>query len=308
MSPPELSFVPTDDPREIELQIRFQEAAASSETFLSHSWRGISVQYSRFKLPAEYTFSWQGSCEYLAHHDLILDDGSMEVTGERPVAGRDLRDRMTYVPAGQAIRGFAKPADRLNAFTVISYDPGTLEEEVQAELRRGDARAHLHFREDGLAETMRKLGRVMATQDRAASRIYIETLGLAAALEMSRIALPQTRAQSSRGSGGLSKTQEQLLADYIQANIGGDIGLDDLAGLCGLTRYHFCRAFKANFGVTPFQHVTAKRIERAQQMLAQTRLPVSAIATACGFSGASQFVRAFGNAVGMTPLAFRRSV
>ncbi|MBX9468276.1 MAG: helix-turn-helix transcriptional regulator [Rhizobium sp.] len=61
-------------------------------------------------------------------------------------------------------------------------------------------------------------------------------------------------------------------------------------------------------GKTPVQYVTLRRIERAQRMLAETRLPVAAIAKACGFSGASQFGRTFRSVVGTTPLAYRRII
>ena len=41
-------------------------------------------------------------------------------------------------------------------------------------------------------------------------------------------------------------------------------------------------------------------------MLATTQLPISDIAVACGFNGASQFSRAFREVVGLTPIEFRR--
>jgi AraC family transcriptional regulator len=290
-----------------ELQLKFNEPSAPVETHVTHNWRGVTVQYSCLKLPVDYEFTWNGKWHYLAHHDLVLLDGEMEVTGDRPVAGKDLRDKMTYIPAGQTINGWAKPADRMNAFTLVCFDPAAMEEEIQAEFNGLAPRPSIYFEDVHLGATMRKLGRLLGDNERPVSKIYAETVGLTAALEMFRITAPDAGAKSEKGLGQLSRNQCELLTSYIETHLADDIGLDELAGICGMTRFHFCRAFKATFGETPFQHVTLCRIGRARQMLAETYLPVSQIATACGFNGASQFGRAFRAIVGTTPLVYRRS-
>ena len=127
--------------RKGELQIQFQDSGADAEIALAKSWRGVSVQFSRLRLPAEYAFRWEGNSHYLCYHDLVLIDGEMEILGEAPIAGGDLRDKMTYVPVGQTIDGWAKPADRLNAFTVVCFDPNVMEEELQAGFNGPDTRA-----------------------------------------------------------------------------------------------------------------------------------------------------------------------
>jgi AraC family transcriptional regulator len=292
-----------------ELHVEFREPIAPLETHVTHKWRGVSVQYSRLKLPAEYAFQWDGNCHYLAYHDLVLTDGEMEITGERPITGRDLRDTMTYVPAGQAIHGWAKPTTRMNAFTVVCFDPALVEEELQVAFNGVDLLPSIYFNDVHLGSTMRKLGTLMVEDETPTSKLYVETLALTAALEMFRIAMTQAPAEGKISAPGqLGRTQRDLVTAYIEARISTDIGLDELANLCGLTRFHFSRVFKATFGETPIQYVTLRRIEKARQMLGETRLPVAHVATACGFSGASQFGRAFRAIVGLTPLAFRRSV
>lgn len=291
-----------------ELELRFREPTALPETHASHSWRGVSVQYSRLKLPVDYEFTWKGDCHYLAYHDLVLVDGEMEVSGEGPIVGGDLRDKMTFVPSGQTIQGWAKPADRMNAFTVVCFDPSLMEEELQTEFNSLEPRPEIYFEDKHLGATMRKLGGLMTRLEGPASRIYAETLGLTAALEMLRISVEKESAKTARKAGHLTCKQRALLTAYIEANLANDIGLDELANLCGLTRFHFCRAFKATFQETPFQYVTLRRVEWAQRMLTETRLPVATIAAACGFGGASQFGRVFRSVVGTTPLAYRRSL
>lgn len=228
----------------------------------------------------------------------------MEVGGERPISGGDLRDQITYVPAGRKIDGWARPANRLNAFTVVCFDPATMEEELQAEFNAPDARPHIYFKADELGATMRRLGSLMADNIRPVSKIHAEAVGLTAALEMFR--LSHTATMVVKQSGRLTKAQMKLVHDYIEENLASDIGLDDIAAVCGLTRFHFSRAFKATFGEPPYRYLTVRRVERAKQMLVGTQLSISTIASVCGFNGASQFGRAFRETFGQAPLEFRR--
>lgn len=290
--------------RKDELQIQFREGEADAEIVTAKSWRGVSVQFSRLRLPAEYEFSWDGSSHYLCYHDLALTDGEMEVLGEAPIAGRDLRDQMTYVPAGHAIHGWAKPVNRLNSFTVVCFDPAAMEAELQVAFNGNDPRPNIYFKDDELGATMRKLGRLMAEDSRPVAKVYAETVGLTAALEMLRIG--QADPVGIKPSGQLSRTQMSLLTDYIEENLANDIGLDDLASVCGLTRFHFSRAFKATFGEPPHRYLTLRRMEQAKKMLATTQLSISDVAGVCGFNGVSQFGRSFRDVVGKTPLEFRR--
>lgn len=293
--------------RKNELLLSFEEPSPPLEIHAAESWRGVSVQYSRLKLPAQYEFHWDGNCHYLAYHDLILRDGEMEILGEKPVAGRDLRDLMTYVPAGQTINGWAKPADRLNAFTVVCFNTEEMAEELQQELVCSEPRPHVYFEDGDLGFTMRKLARLMADQTKPASKVYAETLSLAAALEMFRLTTEQSMPKAASGPGTLSRAQSELVRGFIGENLARDIGLDELAQVCCLTRFHFSRAFKATFAEPPYQYILRRRIERAQQMLASTQVPIADVAMACGFNGATQFARSFRGMTGKTPLEFRRS-
>lgn len=288
-----------------ELKLTFPETDPRAEIHTARSWRGVSVQYSRLQLPVEYEFQWDGQSHYLAYHDLVLSDGEMEIMGERPIPGGDLRDKMTYVPLGQTIKGWAKPAERLNAFTVVCFDPATMEEELQVEFNSVEPRSHVYFQDRELGATMRKLGRLMADLQRPAAKVYAEAVGLTAALEMVRLQAEQTAQIATAGQ--LSQIQCRLVLDYIEEHLASDIGLDDLASLAGLTRFHFSRAFKATFNEPPYQFVIRRRVERAKQLLLGTRMSIAEVAATSGFGSASQFGRTFREFVNQTPLAFRRS-
>ena len=68
--------------------------------------------------------------------------------------------------------------------------------------------------------------------------------------------------------------------------------------------HHFARGFKQSAGITPHHYLTQKRVERAQDMLAQTDLSLSEIAFAVGFSDQSHMARQFRQFIGITPSSF----
>jgi AraC family transcriptional regulator len=49
-----------------DLQLTFNDPNGQAEIHTAQSWRGVSAQYSRLKLPAGYEFSWQGNGHYSA--------------------------------------------------------------------------------------------------------------------------------------------------------------------------------------------------------------------------------------------------
>ena len=57
--------------------------------------------------------------------------------------------------------------------------------------------------------------------------------------------------------------------------------------------------------MTPHHYLTQKRVERAQDLLAQTDLSLSEIACAVGFSDQSHLARHFRHTLGVTPGQFR---
>jgi AraC-like DNA-binding protein len=101
---------------------------------------------------------------------------------------------------------------------------------------------------------------------------------------------------------GLSTGAIRCVREYIKVHLGESIDLSMLAGVAGLSVHHFARQFKQSIGVTPHHYLTQKRVERAQEMLAQTNLSLSEIAYAAGFSDQSHLARHFCTMVFLSPL------
>ena len=107
--------------------------------------------------------------------------------------------------------------------------------------------------------------------------------------------------------GGLSAGALRRVREYVQLHLNESIDLSMLAAVAGLSMHHFAREFKQSAGVTPHHYLIQKRIETAQQMLAQTDLSLAEITYAVGFSDQGHLARHFRGLLGTTPREFRRS-
>jgi len=114
-------------------------------------------------------------------------------------------------------------------------------------------------------------------------------------------------AAAPQAHGGLSTGALRRVREYVQVHLDESIDLSTLAAVAGLSMHHFAREFKQSAGVTPHYYLIQKRVERAQQMLAQTDLSLAEIAGAVGFSDQSHLTRHFRGLLGTTPREFRRS-
>jgi AraC-like DNA-binding protein len=105
---------------------------------------------------------------------------------------------------------------------------------------------------------------------------------------------------------GLANWQRGRATELIRENLNGSVRLADLARECGLSVSHFSRSFKTSFGVTCHQWLTDRRIERARELLALTRIPLADVASRAGFGDQAAFTRSFHRHVGTTPSQWRR--
>jgi AraC family transcriptional regulator len=104
---------------------------------------------------------------------------------------------------------------------------------------------------------------------------------------------------------GLRPHQVRRVTDYMKGHLDEAIGLQQLADLLQLSRFHFCTAFRKATGFSPHQWLVRIRMEHARQMLADSRLTITEIALAVGYQTPSSFAQAFRAATGTTPTEYR---
>ena len=95
---------------------------------------------------------------------------------------------------------------------------------------------------------------------------------------------------------------------HIHENLGECLSLCDVADRLHINKYHLCRLFKRETGMTVNCYINSARIAKAKQLLATSEESVSFIAAECGFGELSLFTKNFKKEMGMTPSAYRNLI
>ena len=93
---------------------------------------------------------------------------------------------------------------------------------------------------------------------------------------------------------------------FCRSNLARPIGVDEMAEIAGLSRYHFSRRFQDARGVSPARFLAELRMQEAVRLI-QTDLAVNEVARRCGFRDPNYFCKAFRRSFGVSPGAFARS-
>jgi len=93
--------------------------------------------------------------------------------------------------------------------------------------------------------------------------------------------------------------------NYINEHLYEKIELDDLVKITNWKKHHFIRVFTKYIGVTPYQYILSRKIEKAKVLLFDETLQISSIAFELGFQSYSNFVNAFKKLTSITPEAYR---
>jgi AraC-like DNA-binding protein len=116
----------------------------------------------------------------------------------------------------------------------------------------------------------------------------------------------EAKIPSRRFRGGLAPWQMRRATELLAAHLDGNIGLDQVAAACELSVSHFARAFKKTFQRPPHRWLIERRVDRAKDLLSNSRLPLADIAARCGFADQPALNRAFKRIYRISPGVWRR--
>jgi len=98
----------------------------------------------------------------------------------------------------------------------------------------------------------------------------------------------------------------QRVLNFVANNYGRSITVEDMAKQTAISPFHFSRLFKRTIGESPYQFLTAYRVEKAKEALSSdAEVPLIDIALSCGFADQAHFSRTFKKSTGKTPKAWR---
>jgi AraC family transcriptional regulator len=107
--------------------------------------------------------------------------------------------------------------------------------------------------------------------------------------------------------GGLAPWQIRRVTTYIEAHLVETIRNRELAAMVRLSSFHFCRAFRESFADSPHRYIVRRRVERAQELMLTTSVPLAQIAVSCGMADQAYLSKLFRRIVGETPRSWRRA-
>ncbi len=122
----------------------------------------------------------------------------------------------------------------------------------------------------------------------------------------------QVRLEIKQIPGAKPATREELYRrvkrarDFIRANAGEELKIEQIARVACLSPFHFLRSYKAAFGTTPHQEITDVRLEKAVLLMNKDKnnFTLGRIAVESGFQNLSSFSKAFRQKFKMSPSKF----
>jgi AraC family transcriptional regulator len=107
---------------------------------------------------------------------------------------------------------------------------------------------------------------------------------------------------------GLPPGALQRVFQYIDMHLDERLSIRVLANTVGLSPCYFAHAFKQSTGLSPHDYLVQRRVQRVEELLSETDMPISEIALAVGFADQSHCCRRFRERVGLTPSEYRWSM
>lgn len=128
-----------------------------------------------------------------------------------------------------------------------------------------------------------------------------------------RVPLLSTDTEQAGSAGITTDMPENILraVNFIEDHVGDrNLGVERLAGIAGMSPFHFCRIFKKYLNKSPMQFVNHARVEKAKEFLTNSSgsMSVSQIANTVGFYDSSSFNKHFKKETGLTPSAFKHKI
>ena len=93
---------------------------------------------------------------------------------------------------------------------------------------------------------------------------------------------------------------------YINENLSNPLSLDDISHIAGMSRTYFSTIFKKLNGITLWDYITIKRVEKSVELLKSSNSNILDIALECGFNNTANFNKAFKKMTGRIPSDYTR--
>ena len=141
--------------------------------------------------------------------------------------------------------------------------------------------------------------------DLSGGRFYAESLITAATAHLIQFYTEQKPTLDINFSNS-SRIKQAI--EYINAHLNEDLSLEAISSLLGISKYYFCRSFKQETGLTPWQYIIQLRVTAAKRLLVMPNLSITQISLQLGYSTPGQFANFFRQHTGISPSNYRRKL
>ena len=145
---------------------------------------------------------------------------------------------------------------------------------------------------------------------RAAKKEYYSYYSSAAGAEKAGFR-PCLRCRPELAPGNAPVDMKSKLAEaavsFIEDSLVQDQSIEGIAKKLGVSGRHLRRVFRDEFGVSPIEYAQTKRLLLAKHLLTDTKLSITKIAFASGFSSLRRFNTLFRERYKLTPTSIRRN-
>ncbi|HEY0649457.1 AraC family transcriptional regulator [Phenylobacterium sp.] len=136
-----------------------------------------------------------------------------------------------------------------------------------------------------------------------AGRIYADSLATALTTRL----LQSFAIVGAAGRQTLSKPQIRRIVDYVETNLDGELSLEALADVAGMSIPHLTTLFRRTMGQSVHAYVMERRVQRARALLLDRRLSIAQVALETGFAHQSHLARWMRRLLGVTPSEVARA-
>jgi AraC family transcriptional regulator len=242
----------------------------------------------------------------MSHHVIMAYNGSVQRmerrSGQSVAKGTFRRGVVIIIPEGSSSRwDIPKPVD-----VVQLYLPHTTLRRVADETVTGTPTALLERTAypDPITSRLLLSAAGVLESNRALDALFRHQLTdlLATRLLAAHTSSPSTFQPTT---GGLSPKVLARAIERLRSDSDADVSLDALASDAGLSRFHFCRAFKVSTGLSPHAWLRQHRLEQAMNMLRNTDASIVSVAAELGYASQTAFAAAFRRLTGEAPSDWR---
>lgn len=269
----------------------------------SHCWD--SIHFEVHQQPSFDVAEHQHTMHVLVHGLESLSSKSS--SGERWLDGKLKRETrnlgdIAVIPAGISHRCNWNTDVQ---FMILAIEPALLTQVAQDLVNpdRIELMPHFMTEQDTLTQGIFDVLKEELEFSKIGSNFLIDSLKNILAIHLLR-KYCTTQPKFLNYTDGLSKFKLKQVTDYINEHLHQEIKLIELAAIAQMSVYYFLRLFNQSMGVTPYQYILQRRVEKAKYLLQHSKLSIAEVAANVGFCDQSHLTRYFKRIVGVTPKKF----